>query len=87
MASEGLSSAPEFYSFKTVLLTGGTGGLGGCLLYKLLHTLPTRKVYALVRDSYATAIAKWRRTMPPEITDRMLATDRLVLIVGDMTKP
>ncbi|KAF6218122.1 hypothetical protein HO133_006080 [Letharia lupina] len=32
MASEGLSSAPEFYSFKTVLLTGGTGGLGGCLL-------------------------------------------------------
>lgn len=87
MASEELSNAPDFYSSKTVLLTGGTGGLGGCLLYKLLHTLPTRKVYALVRDSSATAIAKWRRTMSPEITDRMLATDRLVLVVGDMTKP
>lgn len=25
--------------------------------------------------------------MSPEITDRMLASDRLVLVVGDMTKP
>ncbi len=87
MSSESNFDAPAFYSFKNILLTGGTGGLGGCLLYKLLHTVPTRKVYALIRDSPATAIAKWRRTMSPEIADRMLATDRLVLVVGDMTKP
>ncbi|KAL9066563.1 MAG: hypothetical protein Q9161_007464 [Pseudevernia consocians] len=87
MSSEDLPSAPNFYSPKTVFLTGGTGGLGGCLLHKLLHSLPTQKVYALVRESPATAISKWRRTMSPEITDRMLATDRLVLMVGDMTKP
>lgn len=87
MSSEDLSNIPAFYSSRTVFLTGGTGGLGGCLLYKLLHTVPARRVYALVRDSPATAIAKWQRTMSPEITDRMLATDRLVLVVGDMTKP
>lgn len=87
MSSQDLSDVPDFYSSKTVFLTGGTGGLGGCLLYKLLHTLPTRKVYALIRDSPGTAIAKWRHTMSPEITDRMLATERLVLVVGDMTKP
>lgn len=87
MSSQDLSNAPDFYSSKTVFLTGGTGGLGGCLLYKLLLTLPTRKVYALIRDSSATAIAKWRRTMSPEIIDGMLATERLVLVVGDMTKP
>ena len=87
MPSDDISDAPSFYASKTVLLTGSTGGFGGCLLYKLLLTLPTKKVYALVRDSPTTAIAKWRRTMSPEITDRMLATDRLVLVVGDMTLP
>ena len=87
MAQQDLSDAPGFYSSKIILLTGGTGGLGGCLLYKLLLTLPTRKVYALIRGSSAIAIGKWRRTLSPEITDRMLATDRLVLVVGDMTKP
>lgn len=87
MSSEDTSNAPAFYSGKTILLTGGTGGLGGCLLYKLLHTLPTRKVYALIRDSSATAIDKWRRTLSPKIVDEVLTTDRLVLVVGDMTKP
>ena len=87
MSFEEISNATSFYSSRVVLLTGGTGGLGGCILYKLLHTVPTRKIYALVRDSPATAIAKWRRTISPEIADRMLATDRLVLVTGDMTLP
>lgn len=87
MSPEDPSDAPAFYSRKTILLTGGTGGLGGCLLYKLLHTLPTRKVYALIRGLPATAIEKWRHTLSPEVADEILATDRLVLVVGDITKP
>ncbi|KAL3493917.1 hypothetical protein BJX62DRAFT_248714 [Aspergillus germanicus] len=55
------------YESQVVLLTGATGSLGGCLLYKLALRLPTKKIYALCRRSIGDAIRKWESTMPQQI--------------------
>ncbi|KAK7049075.1 NAD-binding domain 4 protein [Favolaschia claudopus] len=74
-----------FFREQTILLTGGTGVLGGCLLYKLTMKLDTRKIYAVVRGSTETAVSQWKETMPEHIED-MLATKKIELVIGDMTK-
>lgn len=69
-----------------VLLTGATGSLGGCLLYKLALRLPTKKIYALCRGSVGESVRKWESTMPQQIDD-ILDTGKVELITGDMSKP
>ncbi|KAL4865402.1 hypothetical protein BDV12DRAFT_174660 [Aspergillus spectabilis] len=70
----------------TVFLTGSTGSLGGCLLYKLALQLPTRKIFILVRGSPELAVKKWRRTMPIQ-TQALLDSKKIHFVVGDITKP
>lgn len=67
----------------TVLLTGSTGSLGGCLLYKLALQLPTRKIFALIRGEPAQAIEKWTKSMPDQV-QAILASGKVHYIVGDM---
>ncbi|KAL4940273.1 hypothetical protein BDV06DRAFT_213588 [Aspergillus oleicola] len=71
---------------QVVLLTGATGSLGGCLLYKLALRLPTKKIYALCRGSVRDAVRKWETTMPQQIED-ILDTGKVELITGDLSKP
>lgn len=71
---------------QVVFLTGSTGSLGGCLLYKLALQLPTRKIFVLVRGSRQVAEEKWRRLMPDHTT-AMLGTNKIYFVVGDMKKP
>ncbi|KAJ6507420.1 male sterility protein-domain-containing protein [Mycena vitilis] len=73
-----------FFRRQTIFLTGGTGGLGGCLLFKLALAVDTAKIYALVRGSAARAEARWRKTMPVHI-ERILGTRKVHFVVGDMT--
>ncbi|KAJ5220551.1 hypothetical protein N7468_009755 [Penicillium chermesinum] len=70
----------------TVLLTGSTGSLGGCLLYKLALQLPTRKIYTLIRGSPEQAIEKWTKAMPDQ-TPAIMASNRTEFVTGDMTAP
>ncbi|KAJ6571631.1 male sterility protein-domain-containing protein [Mycena capillaripes] len=74
-----------FFQRQTVFLTGGTGGLGGCLLFKLALIVDTRKIYVLVRGSAAQARKRWAETMPMQI-DRILDTKKIQFVVGDVTK-
>ncbi|KZP19368.1 hypothetical protein FIBSPDRAFT_862796 [Athelia psychrophila] len=76
----------DFYRDATVFLTGSTGGVGGCLLYKLALILPTSKIYVLIRGSEARAIARWRETLPNQVED-ILAMKKLIFVIGDITKP
>ena len=76
----------RFFESQTIFLTGSTGSLGGCLLYKLALQLPTRKIFVHVRKSPQTAIAKWTRWMPQQ-TQAILATGKVHFVVGDMMKP
>lgn len=44
------SKISEFYNEKNVLITGATGFLGKCMVWKLLKDCPgIRKVYVLMR--------------------------------------
>lgn len=70
----------------TVFLTGSTGSLGGCILYKLALQLPTRKIFVLIRGSPDLAVEKWMKLMP-EHTPAILSTNKIHFVVGDMKKP
>lgn len=67
----------------TVFLTGSTGSLGGCLLYKLALQLPTRKIFALIRGEPAQAIEKWTNAMPDQVK-AILASGKVEFVSGDM---
>ncbi|KAK6966829.1 fatty acyl-CoA reductase [Favolaschia claudopus] len=78
------SDPSTFFRKQTTFLTGGTGCLGGCLLYKLVMKLDVKKIYVLARKSSQHAIAQLRETMPEHIED-MLATNKILFVVGDVT--
>ncbi|KAJ5503797.1 Male sterility NAD-binding [Penicillium fimorum] len=73
----------KIFEGHTVFLTGGTGCLGGCLLYKLSLQLPTRKIFVLVRGNSQRAIEKLRKSMPNH-AEAILATKKVEFVVGDM---
>ncbi|KAL4940436.1 hypothetical protein BDV06DRAFT_213475 [Aspergillus oleicola] len=70
----------------TVFLTGSTGSLGGCLLYKLALQLPTRRIFVLVRNSSEAAVKKWKRNMPAQ-TQALLDSKKIQFVIGDIMKP
>jgi alcohol-forming fatty acyl-CoA reductase len=78
----------DFYKQQVAFLTGATGGLGGCLLYKLSIVLDVQRLYVLIRGSESTAMERWKRTMPQQyqhIEDRIRA-GKIILVLGNMTK-
>ncbi|KAJ7152648.1 NAD-binding domain 4 protein [Mycena crocata] len=79
------NTSPTFFQKQTVFITGGTGGLGGCLLYKLALEVDTHKIFVLVRGSAAKAKACWAETMPMHL-GRILATKKIHFVVGDITR-
>ncbi|KAK7048999.1 male sterility protein-domain-containing protein [Favolaschia claudopus] len=74
-----------FFRKQTIFLTGGTGCLGGCILYKLAMKLDTAKIYVLVRGSRERGISQLKDIMPNQ-TDDILATKKVQFVVGDITK-
>lgn len=75
----------SFFNDQVVFLTGATGGLGGCLLFKLASQLPTKKVYVLCRST-SKARMTWNKTMPNQIGS-VLHSGKVKLVVGDILKP
>ncbi|KAL3454154.1 male sterility protein-domain-containing protein [Aspergillus insuetus] len=73
----------DWYRNQTVFLTGGTGYLGACLLYKLTLQVPTRRVFVLCRKSVQHAIAKLEELMP-EQSDEILDTGKVHFVVGNL---
>ncbi|CAG8900802.1 unnamed protein product [Penicillium egyptiacum] len=73
----------KIFEGHTVFLTGGTGCLGGCLLYKLALQLPTRKIFVLIRGDSQRAIGKLRESMPNH-AQAILATRKVDFVIGDM---
>ncbi|KAJ5871178.1 Male sterility NAD-binding [Penicillium soppii] len=73
----------KIFEWHTVFLTGGTGCLGGCLLYKLALQLPTSKIYVLIRGDSQRAIKKLEQTMPNHV-QAILSTGKVKFVVGDI---
>ncbi|KAG8529626.1 uncharacterized protein KY384_005106 [Bacidia gigantensis] len=76
----------HFFKDKTVFLTGATGNLGGCLLFKLTVVLQVSKIYILCRGSAAEARSKLKKNMPKQLKS-ILARKSVVFVVGDVMKP
>ncbi|KXG52125.1 Male sterility, NAD-binding [Penicillium griseofulvum] len=76
----------EWFRGQVVFLTGATGSLGGCLLYKLAIQLPTAKIFVLVRGSVQKAIEAWEQSMPDQV-EEIIATCKIQFFLGDMTQP
>lgn len=76
----------EWFKDQVVFLTGGTGTLGGCILYKLAVQLPTAEIFVLCRRPVNEAIEIWETSMPMQV-DEMLDTGKIRFVRGDMTKP
>ncbi|WYZ36100.1 hypothetical protein EsH8_X_000747 [Colletotrichum jinshuiense] len=76
----------DFFQTQVVLLTGATGGLGGCLLYKLAVVLQVPKIYVVIRKTPEQAIQTWATTMPNHIGE-ILKTGSINFIHGDITSP
>jgi nucleoside-diphosphate-sugar epimerase len=79
-------TSPEWFKDQVIFLTGATGNLGGCLLYKLAVKLPTKKIYVLCREGMRNAMSKWETSMPEQIDD-VLDTGKLQCLTGDITHP
>jgi nucleoside-diphosphate-sugar epimerase len=83
-----MTSIYDFYKEQVAFVTGATGGLGGCLLYKLCIVLDVQRLYVLIRGSESTALERWKYTMPQQyrhIEDGIRA-GKVILVPGDMTK-
>ncbi|GKZ26927.1 putative PKS/NRPS-like protein biosynthetic cluster [Aspergillus brasiliensis] len=76
----------EWFRDQVVFLTGGTGNLGGCLLYKLALQLPTKKIFLLCRGSVQRALDKLEAALAEQFDD-VLDTHRVHFMVGDTSKP
>lgn len=75
-----------FYRDQTIFLTGATGNLRGCVLFKLATVLQVRRVFVLVRGGMDRAISKWRTSMPQQ-AEEILASACITFIIGDMRQP
>lgn len=73
----------DWYKEHVILLTGATGSLGSCLLYKLALQLPTSKIYVLCRGGVNDAIQKWEAAMPEQI-DEILDSGKIRFVRGNM---
>ncbi|KAJ5993471.1 male sterility protein-domain-containing protein [Penicillium sp. IBT 35674x] len=76
----------DWYQRQVVFLTGATGSLGGCLLYKLAVQLPTARIFVLCRGSVRQAMEKWEVSMPEQIDD-IFDTGKIHCLIGDITQP
>ncbi|KAM4058845.1 male sterility protein [Hirsutella rhossiliensis] len=70
---------------QVVLLTGGTGSLGSCLLYKLALQLPAAKIYVLCRGTVNEAVQKWEFYMAEQIDD-ILDSGKVHCIRGNLNR-
>jgi fatty acyl-CoA reductase len=77
--------AEQFYQKQTVMITGATGGLGGCVLYKLAVVLKVPKIFALVRGGTEKTLQRWMTTMPEEFHS-LWRSGSIELIDADMSK-
>ena len=83
----------EFYSNKTVLITGGTGLVGKVIVYKLLRSIESiRKVYILIREKKGQNYLERFNDLITKSRDLFTYIERqslekLILIDGDVSLP
>lgn len=88
------SSVVNFYTGRSVFITGGSGFIGKVLIEKLLSSCPDiGRIYLLIRPSRDGKTAQYRlqeelcKSQVFTLRNVQLNLDKLVAINGDITKP
>ncbi|KAF5861243.1 hypothetical protein ETB97_000435 [Aspergillus alliaceus] len=83
MGGDQTANKVDWYRGQIIFLTGATGSLGECLLYKLAVT---EKVCVLCRGSVRKAMEKWELSMSEQV-DEIFDSAKAHCMVGEMTRP
>lgn len=81
-----MSFKNNFFDQQVVLLTGSTGNLGACLLYKLVLVVQVSRVYVLIRGTPSQAITAWTKLMPEHVTG-IIKTGKVHFVLCNLSQP
>ncbi|XP_063708797.1 fatty acyl-CoA reductase 1-like [Culicoides brevitarsis] len=83
------ASVAEFYNGKTILITGGTGFIGKCLIEKLLRSCSgIKRIFILLRGKRGKSVHERMESFKKEVIFQQLpgtALDKLVGIESDLS--
>ncbi|PYI11630.1 male sterility domain-containing protein [Aspergillus sclerotiicarbonarius CBS 121057] len=77
----------EFFSDKSIFITGGTGFLGTAMVLRLSLQARPKHVYLLCRGGKNRAIQKWREILPEPIANTLISSESITYLDGNIKHP
>ncbi|GAQ45293.1 male sterility domain containing protein [Aspergillus niger] len=77
----------EFFSQKTIFVTGGTGFLGSALVLRLVSQARPKCIYLLCRGGKHRAVQKWQKILPKPMSETLISSDLITYLDGDIQEP
>ncbi|GKZ95115.1 hypothetical protein AnigIFM59636_008854 [Aspergillus niger] len=77
----------EFFSQKTIFVTGGTGSLGTAVVLRPVSQARPKCIYLLCREGKHWAAQKWQKILPKPMSDTLISSDLITYLDGDIQKP
>ncbi|RAL03842.1 male sterility domain-containing protein [Aspergillus ibericus CBS 121593] len=77
----------EFFSDKSIFITGGTGFLGTVLVLRLALQAHPKRVCLLCRGGKNRAIQKWREILPEPLANMLLSAGFITYLDGNIKHP
>lgn len=75
--SKNMSEIAEFYTDKTIFLTGGTGFIGQIIIEKLLRCCDVKEIYLLIRGKNGKS---WQSRVQEILSDPVSVTMRIFFL-------
>ncbi|KNG89318.1 putative epimerase/dehydratase family protein [Aspergillus nomiae NRRL 13137] len=75
----------DYYSEKSILITGASGFLGTAITHRLASKACPKRMYILCRGGKSQLIKKWRRNLPKDF-DWLLNLESITVLDGDIMK-
>ncbi|PWY94492.1 male sterility domain-containing protein [Aspergillus sclerotioniger CBS 115572] len=77
----------EYFSDKSILITGGTGFLGTALVLRLSLQAHPKHIYLLCRGGKTRAIQKWREFLPGPLATTLISSESITYLDGNIKYP
>ncbi|PWY88366.1 male sterility domain-containing protein [Aspergillus heteromorphus CBS 117.55] len=77
----------EYFSDKTILITGGTGFLGTALVCRLVSQTRPKQIYLLCRGGKDRAIERWTENLPSSLAQTLTSCPFITYLDGNIKQP